>query len=250
MKPHIFLFALLLSFSTPLFAATQTDYELYLKSGDRSPKWNDLVESGFESFDSGNLPTASIFLERAYNAGCRDALLLFRLGLFRESRGQYKEAAALLKLSAEKIAKQYPSHPLAKGIHEHLGRELFQSNDFDGALSEFKKALEYSPDNFMMLFMSGQILRSKKETDAAKIMFEKALQAKPPAGIPYNPQLKVVSELMAIAFEQKDFDTCLLYADKILSVSPQDATALSYKKKSQEAKLKQREREVIEKIVK
>ncbi|MFH0798970.1 MAG: tetratricopeptide repeat protein [Pseudomonadota bacterium] len=230
-------------------ATAASDYQLYLKSGDRSPKWNEFIEPGFQSFDSGNYATSYVFLHRAYDLGCRDGLLLFRLGIFRETQGQYKEAADILAQAAEKIPQQYPNHPLIKSIHEHAGRVLYQADDYDRALPELKKAIESAPDNFMLLFMAGQISRIKKQYAEAKELFERALKAPLPAGAP-DARPKVLKELMILSCELKELDACLSYSVQVLAAAPQDATAISYKQKIEQERIKQHEREIMEKMVK
>lgn len=253
MKKILLLF-LVLTVSTGLesrgHAKASNDYQLYLKTGDRSPKWNEFIEPGFQSFDGGNLATAYVFLNKAYNLGCRDALLLYRLGLYQETKGKYKEAADLLAEAAEKIGTQYPSHPLNRTIHEHAGRALYQANDFNRALPELQKALESAPDNFMLLMMTGQILRSEKKYEEAKAVFEKALTVKQPEDLTTDPKIKLWGELMMLSYELKDNETSLAYATKILEKNPGDPVALSYKQRIEYEKFKMREREAIEKIVK
>ena len=230
-------------------AKKKNDIAWYLKAGDRNPKWNDLVEPGFSSFDSGAYPTASVFLKKAYDLGCRDGLLLYRLGLYQESLKNYKEAAELLLLAAERIPKQYPSHPMAKGIHEHAARALYQANDIARALPEFQAALAVTPDNFMLLFMAGQILLTQKKYEEARPLFERALTVKPPEGLEIDPQQRVWRELMKITWEMKDYESCGAYAELILAANPTDPVALSYKQQLERAKYQQKEREIIKKMV-
>jgi len=227
----------------------KSDHSYYAKSGHRSPKWDELIEPGFSSFDSGNLATAAVFLKRAHERGCRDGLLLYRLGIFKETQKQYKEAADLLAEAAEKIPKQYPGHPLALGIHEHAARVLYQADDYGRALPELKKALEHDPENFVLIFMAGQLLRLNKNFPEARAMFEKALTVKPPEGLGLDPNQRVWRELMAITYEMGDTEACAAYAQMILSANPNDGIALSYTQKIEREKLRKRELQIIDKIV-
>lgn len=231
-------------------ATKRSDYSYYLKAGDRSPKWNELIEPGFSSFDSGNLATAAVFLKRAHERGCRDGLLLYRLGIFQESQRQYKVAADLLAEAAEKLPKQYPGHPLARGIHEHAARVLYQADDYARALPELKKALEHDPDNFVLIFMAGQLLRLNKSYAEARTLFEHALQIKPPEGLGLDPNQRVWRELMSVTYELGDLKACAAYADMIIAANPNDQIALSYKQKLERERLRKKELEIIEKIVK
>ncbi len=225
------------------------DLRLYRKSGHRSKEWNDLIAPAFDSFDSENYATAYVFLKRAYDRGCRDALVLFRYGLYLESKGNMKEAAQLLLESAEKMKEQYPGHPLVTQIHQHAGRAAFQVDDLEGALPHLQKALEVEPDDFMLLFMAGQILRKAKRPQEAYALFLKAKDLAPPESDDTNPKLALLGELMATAFELEDFKTVDAYADEILLMDPLNAAARAYKNILLKQRYKQREHDIIEKIV-
>lgn len=232
-------------------ASTERDIKLYRKYGHRSSKWNELIAPGFESFDGGNLATAFVFLQRAYDRGCRDGLVLFRLGLYQESRKAYREAAGLLDLAAKKISTQYPSHPLAKEIDSHAARALYQIDDYDGALSHIREALKYTPDDFMLLFMGGQIQRTKKLYSQARVLMERALAVKIPEGMDRDETRRtVLNELVAITYELGDYDACASYADQVLAMAPHDRTARSYKQKVEHERHLQKQREIIERMVK
>jgi len=243
----------------PAFAG---DYDLYLKSGQRSPKWDGMVKAGFQSYDGGDFQTGLVFLQKAHTAGCHDGLLLFKLGIYYETQKNYKEAEKFLKEAAEKLAQQYPDYPESKRMHEHLARLYYQSNQFDKALPEIEAALKGQPDNFMMLFMSAQIYRLQKNYSQAIANFEKALviaseakQSPEALGIASGSALAmtatktILTELMTLYYEIKDFGNCLKYADIILSGIPNDRTALSYKRQIQQMQYKQKEQEAIKKIV-
>ena len=263
MKKPLFISVLIVLISS---AALAGDYDLYVKAGDRSSKWDGMVKAGFNSYDTGDLGSGLVFLQKAYNMGCRDGLLLFKLGIYYESQKNYKEAEKFLKDAAEKLAAQYPDYKETNKMHEHLGRMYYASNQFDKALPEIEEALKASPDNFMLLFMSGQIYRLGKQYNQAIANFEKALNviaseakqsqgapgiatpAQKDGGLAMTAQKMIYQELMSLYFEIKDFSNCLKYAETILKASPMDRAALSYKQQIQQMQYKQREQEAIKKI--
>lgn len=229
----------------------KSDTELYLKSGHRSIEWNDFAVSGIQSFDAGNLATAYVFLKRAYDRGCRDALILYRLGVYKELNESYQEAAGLLELAAEKFPKQYPGHAVAKSIHEHAGRALYLGGDYDRALAHLELAIKAQPDNFMLNFMAGQVQKQKGNYETARGLLERALMLSPPPKPGESPPRKaVMAELMVVTCELRDFDACRGYCESILTMAPNDPLALSYRQKLAVAAQKQREMEIIEKVVK
>jgi len=247
--------AFLALLAPPSFA---DDYALYQKSGQRSEKWDGMVKAAFQAMDSGDLQTGFVFMQKAYNSGCRDGLLLFKLGIYYESVKKYKDAATYLEQAAQKLPGQYPDYEHTKRIHEHLGRLYYQADQFDKAIAEIDQALKTDPNNFMLLFMSAQIYRSQKNYQQAIATFEKALQQIPPTpplqrgargDLQPDPKKIILTELMGLYYEMKDFPNCLKYADQVLAIAPNDQRALSYKRNIQMFQYKQREREAIKKII-
>lgn len=248
---------LLVSTITPASAAPQKkaakgergDLSFYLKSGHRSPQWDEFIEPGFSSFASGNYATAFLFLKQAYDRGCRDGLVLFMLGIFKESQHAYPEAAELLSQAAVAIPKQYPGHRLAKGIHEHAGRALYQVDDYARALPALQKALEYTPDNFMLLFMAGQLLRQNRQYQDAKVLFERAAKAKLPQGLEQESKHRLYRELMILSFDLKDYPACIGYIDQVLALVPNDPTALYYKQRVEQQMRQRQQMERLEQML-
>jgi tetratricopeptide (TPR) repeat protein len=228
---------------------TPGDYELYLKSGDRSKEWDDWIKPAFESFDSGNYATAAIFLSRAYEKGCRDPMVLFRLGIYEESKGRAKEAAEMLKIAAAGAKKRYPKHQLASAIHRHAGRALYKVDDYKGALPHLKEALTFEPNDFMLLLMTGQIERMEGRKEKARGYFELALGAPMPANVKPDPKTTVLGELIVITYDLKDYDACDKYIKMALERDPKDKVANKYKGLVGRARFRQRELEIIKKIV-
>ena len=229
-------------------SAFADDYALYEKSGHKSPQWNGLIKAGFSAFESGDMDTSLAFMEKAYTKGCHDGLLLFKLGLYSESKKDYPAAAKFFEESLPKLKQQYPNHKESKRIYEHLGRVYYQSDQFDKALPYLGKALKDDPDNFMLLFMSGQILRAKHDYAKAIAYFQKALIIKIPADLKPNPRKTVLTELMMLTYEIKDFSNCIKYADQVLKIDPRDPIALSYKRQVEKAEFQKRQKEAIKKF--
>ncbi len=229
---------------------TKDDYQLYLKSGDRNPSWDEYIEPAFTSFDSENFATAGIFLAKAYEKGCRDPLVMFRLGIYRESRRQFKEAAELLSQAADGIAQRYPGHPLNNSIALHAGRALYQIDDYVKALPYLQKALQQNPNDFMILLMLGQIARSGKLYAEARSLFERAIASKPPENVTPNPVRTVLGELIILTYALKDSEACQKYVDMVLSAWPRDPVANTYRTRLDKERFEKKQQEMLDKIVK
>jgi tetratricopeptide (TPR) repeat protein len=231
--------------------AAPDDYALYLQSGDHNAQWDEFIQLGFQTFDAGNLATAGIFLKQAYDRGCRDPLLLYRLGIIRESRGLYKEAADMLAQAAELIEQRYPGHPFVASLPKNAGRALFEAEDYKRALPLLQKALEREPNDFMLLLLVGQIQRMDKHLTEARASFERALAVPPPPGVTKpNPQSTLLGELIAITYQQKDLEACQRYVDQALALNPADQLANAYRRQLAKELQSRRQREMIEKMIK
>lgn len=234
----------------PITSVTKDDYKLYAKSGHRSKKWDQFIEPAFQAFDGDNLATASIFLQKAYDAGCRDPLVLFRLGLFKESRGANAEAASMLGEAAAGLPKYYPSHPLSAAINKHTARALYSIERYDEALPYLTEALSLEPDDFMLLFMSGQILNQRGELDRARAVLEKATTLPPPPGIEMDAAKSLLRALADVTFKLGDLEQCAVYVEGLLKLSPADPIGQGYRQKLQEKQRKQKEQQIIDNFVK
>jgi len=235
--------------SEPVSATTPADYKLYAKLGDRNAKWDEFIAPAFTSFDQGQFATAGILLKKAYELGCRDPLVLFRLGIYYESTGEFDQAATLFDEAVEGVVKRYPGHPLAKAMPKHAGRALYKADRMDEALPHLKKALAVEPDDFMLLLMAGQIERIQGNLTEARGYFERALAAGPPQGVTPDPKLALLRELIILTYELKDWDACRRYADSALKIDPRDKVANEYRKDLSRARQRQKELEIIKKLV-
>lgn len=228
--------------------ASASDWQDYQKSGHRDPKWDHFVESGFTSFDAGNLGPAEMFLQRAIGRGCDDGLVLTKIGLYYEAQLNYKKAAETFKKAAPKLAQQYPNHEMTRSINDFLGRSLFHSGEKNEAIAYLQKAAE--KDNFTALYLLGLISKDKKDTKGAIDNFERALKAKHPDGMPKSVDIAIMTELGKSYFAEKNYDESLKWWEEILKVDPANQMARSYRDNIEKARYLEKERKVIEEIVK
>ena len=239
----------ILLFTTSVSAASP-DWAAYQKSGHRAAKWDALVQSGFEAFDAGNFSTASNFLERARGRGCKDGLLLFKLGLYEEYLKEYPKAVDFLKSAESPLQKQYPNHETTRAFHENLGRVYYEWDHYEEALPHIQQSIAQLGENFMRLFMAGQILRMQQQWKEAIVDFEKSLQYETPAGTPGNSKLLVMLELTKAYAAVGNEEKALSYANAVLKIDPTNAMAQNYRQQIEHQKYQKHEREVMENMIK
>ena len=246
---HVLVNGLLLCLLCVGASAASPDWEAYRQNGDRSPNWNSFIESGFNAFDGGNWSTASNFLQRAYSKGCRDGLLLFKLGAYQEYLKEYSKAIELLKEAYKPLKNQYPDHELTRSYHEHLGRIYYETDNYKEAKPHLVTAIQEMGENFMRLFMLGQILRMEKDWSQAIKAFEKSLKYEPPPIPNEDARILVMLELMKIHNETENFDAALDYANRILSVQPQNTMAQQYRRNIEQKKFHEKQNEAIKEMI-
>lgn len=251
MKKALFLIYLVVIFATigTAFSAEKDDFALYKTHGEHSKSWDEYVEPGFEAFESNNYATALVFLQKAYDKGCRDGLVMARLGLMQESRGNAKQAIELLDRARPKLKKVYPKHEFTQEIGGHLGRMYFSTNQYDKALPLLNESLATTPNDFTLLFIIGQILREQGKKAEAYEMYTRAMKVPAPVDVKPDPRTALLKELMALTYEMKKYNESLSYAEQVLILSPGDPLATSYKQTIKRKKYKEQEEKSIQKMI-
>jgi len=232
-----------------LHAYTSAELKQYKKQGDRSAEWNELVEPAFQAFDGQNFATAYVFLQKAYDKGCRDGLVLYKLAVIHEVKGRDKEAAKVMTEAVPKLKKDYPNLEVTKEVDGHLGRLYFQIDDYDQAMPLLVAAVKAKPDDFILRFITGQVLRQKKKLAEAYENYKQALLLTAPADVKPDPKIAVRKELMVVTYEMKRYDEALSYAEQILAVSPKDELALTYRETIKRHRAMQEQDKALDKML-
>ncbi|MBU4485171.1 tetratricopeptide repeat protein [bacterium] len=240
---------ILLIISTTCWAGHGEDYKLYLAHGHKDAQWDNFIESGFIAFDSDNLHTAFIFLQRSFDKGCKDGLALFKLGIYHENQQNYKQALDFYMKSSPNLKKHYSKHKYSKNFNEYVGRSLFMLNDFINAQGYLEDALKNDPKNFMLLFMTGQILRMQMAFGDAVARFTKALEAPKTKEQSQNSDRLIYLELIRAYYEMGDYDKAIELCDKILMIEPNNGIAMQYKQQIFNDKRKSDQRKHLQQII-
>lgn len=241
-------FLIVTLFLMPLFSAfAEADWDDYQKSGHTNIKWDDFVRAGFSAFDSGNLGSSEMFLQRAIARGCNDGLVFMKIGLYYESQANYQKALDYFQKANKKLPTQYPKNKNTEEVGEAVGRSLYLMGKTEESIPYLKQTLEKG-ENFMALYFLGQISRTKGDYPTAINYFERSLKADHPRNFA-SVDLLIMIELGKGYYELKDVDTSLTWWNRILEVQPNNQTALSYKNKIEHDKYKEKERKALEQIV-
>ena len=242
------LLTLFLGFLAPAFADPLSDWNTYQKFGNHSAKWDSLVEAGFDTFEGGNTETAVNFLKRALSLGCQDGLVFYKLALIVESSGNLKGALEMLEKGSPLLQKNYSKLPATAELPEHLGSIYYQLGRYDEALVKFQEAIKVQGENFLRLYLVGQIYRMEQKSTEAISAFEKSLQYEAPKSPAPNFKQLAQIELIHLYSDAKNFDKVLEIANAILKDDPSNPTAISTRDNIQHQRTKDKERESWKKM--
>ena len=99
-----------------------------------------MINQAILAFQSGNLNSAEILLNRVLAAHSQNLPALHLLGLINASRSKHKEAAELFK----RAIRLNPNDP---SLHYNLAKALQESGADKESLPHHKKAVELNPTN-------------------------------------------------------------------------------------------------------
>ncbi|PIR16716.1 MAG: hypothetical protein COV46_07235 [Deltaproteobacteria bacterium CG11_big_fil_rev_8_21_14_0_20_49_13] len=224
------------------------DWAEYQKYGHKGTKWDEFVRAGFTAFDTGNLGSAEMFLQRAIARGCNDGLVYAKIGTFYEAQTNYKKALDYLLKAYKKLPSKYPNLQFTKDLDETVGRVLFVSGDKKKAERYLKRSLK-SGEKFTSLYFLGQIAREEGRSEEAIGYYGRALKAEHPQGTPITVDLLIMTDIGKVYFEMKRFDDSLYVWKKILEIDHSNQIARQYSELIEKQRYKEQEKKVMERIV-
>ncbi len=229
-------------------AAHAGDWDEYQSKGHKNPIWDSYVETGFSAYEAGNSGQAELFLQRALARGCKDGLVIAKIGLYYESQKNYQKALNFYQKAQKDLEIRYPQHELTQNLGESMGRVYFLMGRVQEAIPYLTRAAE-TRESFVALYFLGQIARKNKELDKAVAYFNRALATPPPPGTPLEIKLLIMTEVGRAYTEQKKMDEALAIWEQLLTLDPQNKVALENKIKIEKEKQKERERKIIEQYI-
>ena len=249
-KPFISLglIALLLC-AAHAFGDATTDLKAYISGGHRGAAWNEFIEPGFKAFEQQNIPTAYVFLSKAYEKGCRDGLVLYKLALVYAVQNRDADALKVMEEALPKLKKDYATLEASRDVDAQLGILYYRADQNEKALPLLEQALKLTPNDFTLLFITGQVLVSLKRPQDAYARYREALALPVPQVTP-DPTAALLKQLMLVSFELKKYDESMAYAEKILALDPKNAAALSYRDRINRTKIQMDEDRAIDNMMK
>jgi tetratricopeptide (TPR) repeat protein len=197
----------------------ELEWDTYKKSGHTNKKWNEHVRQGFEVYIKWSdaqqankksemekyFKEAAGYLEDAYKKGCRDGMVLYRLGNVYRNMGYCDRAALYLKEALPSLAKNYKEHYYHQLAYYGLG---YCTKDDTEAVKHYRKAIELKPDDVNSRLNIANRLRKMNRLDESEkevlVVLEDYAEKLNPygAGVAYN-------NLGWIAYKRKQFSKAI-----------------------------------------
>lgn len=131
-----------------------------------------MIQQAIQAFQSGNLNSAEILLNRILAAHPKTLPALHILGLIKASQSKHVEAAELLK-------KAIKLNPIDASLHYNLAKALQESGLDKESIPHHKKNLELAPSNPEAWLNYGKSLCKIRLDNEALDAYAKALQVNP-----------------------------------------------------------------------
>ncbi len=109
--------------------------------------------------------------------------------------------------------------------HYFNATEFHRKGEFDKALDEYKKAMEYTPSNMMILNCMGRVYRKMGQFDEAAAIFRQILKKIDSR----QAEAKARSSLGVIYMDQSKYEKALEEMERCLDLEPEPAGQMGYK---------------------
>jgi tetratricopeptide (TPR) repeat protein/precorrin-6B methylase 2 len=163
--------------------------------------------------ERGRYADALALADRALTTSPRDVELLFARAATLFSGGRYSEARGTL-LNAERLGLR------TSNLYCKLGWSCFWIARMDEALDWLQKAVVAAPVDWAAHFGLATVLRAKKQRDASRAAFERALQLSP-------DNLHCLSNLVACEIDSDRLDIAERYARRAIDLNPETSSSWS-----------------------
>lgn len=194
----------------PLVFAADLEYDTYQSGGATNPRWDSLVLEGFKLYLNRQYTQALDYLLKAYDAGCRDGLVVYRIAYSYSELKQCDKLFFYGEQAIPKLQQQYPKHYYNGTIYQAFG---ICSRDDQKAIEYYVKVLEFDPfDVTSRLNMANRLLELKRYDEAEKntlFALNYCSKSKYGLGVTYR-------QLGEVYYRKKNYAQAVEYFEKAL----------------------------------
>ncbi len=177
-KAVLRLLAYIAAFSV-LTAASCGEWEDYLSSPYHDFRWDWLVRDGHLAYGKGNYKEALTNYQDAIKKGCKDPLMLFRMGYSYRALRRSKEAAGFFATSTEGLVKAYPKHQYNWFSRYYLAEIFVERGLLDRAKQQLDEAIKLNPQFEQAFLLYGNLHHRRGELALAAEKYLRASEINP-----------------------------------------------------------------------
>ncbi len=160
-------------------APRASEWDAYQKSPYSDFRWDWLVRDGHFAYAKGKYKEALGFYDRAIEEGCKDPLMLFRIGYCYRALRKDKEAAGYFAASMDGLKKAYPKHKYNWYSHYYLAEIFARRGYTDRAKKELAQAIKLNPKFEQAYLLHGNLHFGEADYPSAAEKYRLASEANP-----------------------------------------------------------------------
>ncbi len=203
----------------PARSSSGGEWEDYMSSPYHDFRWDWLVRDAHLTYAKGTYKEALEIYQEALDKGCKDPLMLFRMGYcYRDLRND-KEAAGYFAASMEGLKTAYPKHKY-NGFSRYYLAEIFAERGLpDRAKQQLDEAIKLNPGFEQAHLLYGNLHYRAGEYAPAAEKYQRASEANPKS-------LQAFLNLGAACDAMGEADKAISAYTSAKSLSPRDTSIL------------------------
>jgi len=120
--------------------APASEWDDYLDSAFQNFVWDEEVRTGYEAYAKQDYAAAAEALRTAIAKGCKDPVVVFRVGYALRATGKHDEASGYFKAATQQFATSRPEHRARAEAHLYLAEFYLKHGQYDEAEWELEHA--------------------------------------------------------------------------------------------------------------
>lgn len=202
-----------------LLPAWGGEWEDYLNSPFHDFRWDWLVRDGHLAYGKARYKEALSSYHEAVKKGCKDPLMLFRVGYSYRALRNDKQAASYFAASMKGLVESYPKHHYNWFSRYYLAEIFIERGLLDRAKKELDEAINRNPSFDRAFLIYGNVHYRQGEYRLAAEKYLRASEINPKS-------VQALTNLAASYDAMRDYEKALSAYLKAQSLSPHDPRIL------------------------
>lgn len=204
------------------------DYGLYAKSEFANPKWDTLVQAGFQSYAAGNVMQAVDFLQKAVAGGTASPFVSFKLAASYEFLGNHATAIQYYSMTEKELEKLPHDHPYYTQFYESYARALLSNKQEAEAIPMLERTAATTQEYWVLSRLADYYL-SHNDLDRALPYLLRAVEVPGIRQVPTPQIAQIYLVISKIYLHKENSVEAYRYADYAVQTDPQNMEAAKMK---------------------